>query len=124
MIQLLDAPNTEHPSGIRDRAILAVFAYMAVRVDELHLMNVGNIVQDGEHTIIQIKGKGNSLRKGVIPPIAATAVNDWIAIADVATDRRGPLFRPGNSPRDNGKRWIQAKTDDGPSDSEAREKIL
>ena len=82
---------------------------MAVRVDELHLMNVGNIVQDGEHTIIKIKGKGNSLRKGVIPPIAATAVNEWIATADVATDKRGPLFRPGNSPRGNGKDGFKRK---------------
>lgn len=110
MIQLLDAPNTDTPSGIRDRAILAVFAYMALRVDELHLVNVGNIVQDGEHTIIKIKGKGNKDRKGVIPPIAATAVNNWIATAETETDRRGPLFRPGNSPRGNGHDGFKRKS--------------
>jgi len=102
VVRLLDAPDTETPAGIRDRAILAVLAYMAIRVDELHQMNVGNIVRDGEHTIIRIKGKGNTLRKGVIPPIAAAAVNAWLRQADIGSDRRGPLFRSSNSPRGRG----------------------
>ncbi|QDV66085.1 tyrosine-type recombinase/integrase [Crateriforma conspicua] len=102
MSALLRAPDIEKPTGIRDRAILSVFAYMAVRVDELHQMNVGNITQDGEHTVIKIRGKGNSIRKGVIPPVAATAVNQWIETAGIIEDRRGPLFRPGNSPRGGG----------------------
>lgn len=102
VVKLLDAPDTETPVGIRDRAILAVFAYMAVRVDEIHSMNVGNIAQDGEHTVIRIKGKGNETRKGVIPPIPARAVNAWIEAAEISQDRRGPLFRPGKSPRGKG----------------------
>lgn len=102
MTLLLDAPDYEHPEGIRDRAILAVFAYMAIRVDELHKINVGNIRRDGEHTIIMIKGKGNQDRKGVLPPVAARAINDWIELADIAQDKRGPLFRPTLSPRGRG----------------------
>ncbi|PHQ31503.1 tyrosine-type recombinase/integrase [Rhodopirellula bahusiensis] len=100
---LLNCPDEETPAGIRDRAILAVFAYMALRVDELHHINVGNIARDGEHTIIRIKGKGNEIRKGVLPPIAATPVNAWIELADIESDRRGPLFRPGNSARGAGR---------------------
>lgn len=76
---------------------------MALRVDELDNINVGNITRDGEHTIIRIKGKGNTERKGVMPPIAATAVNAWIETAQIEHDRRGPLFRPGNSPRGLGR---------------------
>lgn len=68
---LLDEPDAESPVSIRDRALLVVFAYMAVRVGELHQMNVGNIARDGEHTVIRIKGKGNEWRH---PPIAAAAV--------------------------------------------------
>ncbi|QDV42220.1 Tyrosine recombinase XerC [Stieleria neptunia] len=76
---------------------------MALRVDELHHINVGNIARDGEHTVIRIKGKGNETRKGVLPPIAATPVNAWIASADIQNDRSGPLFRPGNSARGAGR---------------------
>ncbi|WP_419580825.1 tyrosine-type recombinase/integrase [Stieleria magnilauensis] len=100
---LLDAPDPETPSGIRDRAVLAVFAYMALRVDELHHINVGNISRDGEHTVIRIKGKGNEIRRGVIPPIAAAAVTEWITVAGIANDRSGPLFRPGASARGQGR---------------------
>lgn len=102
MVKLLDAPDASYPDGIRDRAILAAFAYMAIRVDELHKFNVGNIRRDGEHTIILIKGKGNTDRKGVVPPIAARAINEWIEHAGIAADKSGPLFRPINSPRGRG----------------------
>ena len=95
--QLLDAPNPDVPIGIRDRAILAMFAYMALRVDELHQIDVGNIIRDGEHTAVRIKGKGNEWRSGVMPPIAAQAVSRWVANAKIAEDRRGPLFRPSMS---------------------------
>ncbi|MEM9409744.1 MAG: tyrosine-type recombinase/integrase [Planctomycetota bacterium] len=95
--QMLDSPNLEVPIGIRDRAILAMFAYMALRVDELHQINVGNIVRDGEHTAVRIKGKGNEWRSGVMPPIASQAVNQWIAAAGIDENRRAPLFRATNS---------------------------
>ncbi|MEM1356453.1 MAG: tyrosine-type recombinase/integrase, partial [Planctomycetota bacterium] len=102
MIRLLETPNEETPIGVRDQAILAMFAYLALRVEELHLINVGNILRDGEHTIVRIKGKGNKDRKGVIPPLAAKPVNRWIELAGIQNDRVGPVFRPGASPRGQG----------------------
>ena len=42
------------------------------------------------------------LRRGVISPIAAAAVNKWIETADIGRDRSSPLFRPSNSPRGGG----------------------
>jgi len=101
--KLLDCPDAETSVGVRDRAILAVFAYMALRVDEIHHINVGNIIRDGEHTIIKIKGKGNEQRRGVIPPVAARTVTDWIDQAAIEQDRSGPLFRPGKSARGLGR---------------------
>lgn len=103
MARLLDAPDEETPAGVRDRAILATFAYMALRVDELHHIKVGNISRDGEHTIIRIKGKGNDLRRGVLPPLAATQVLRWIGAVGIEEDRGGPLFRPSQSPRGLGR---------------------
>lgn len=103
MAALLDAPDADTPAGVRDRAILAVFAYMALRVDELHHIKVGNLTRDGEHTIIRIKGKGNDLRRGVLPPLAATPVHAWIEAVGIEADRGGPLFRPSLSPRGQGR---------------------
>lgn len=41
-------------------------------MDELRQVNVGNIALDGEPTIIRIQGKGKTIRKGVVPPLAAS----------------------------------------------------
>ena len=109
VVSLLDVPELEDddgrecPDGVRDRAIMALLAFMAIRVDELHKINVGNIRQDGEHTIILIKGKGKKDRKGVMPPAAASVLNAWIDLAGIRDDRRGPLFRPGKSARGRGR---------------------
>jgi len=95
--KLLDAPNIDDPVGFRDRAILAMLAYMALRVDELHQINVGDNMKDREHSIICITGKGNEVRRGILPPTAANAVYQWIASVGIGDQRRGPLFRPTNS---------------------------
>lgn len=103
MVKLLDAPESDTPIGLRDRAWLGLLTYMALRVEELHFINVGNIKQDGEHTVIQIKGKGRTVRKGVVPPLAAKRLNAWIDCSGISADRSGPLFRPGHSPRGMGR---------------------
>ena len=100
--QLLDAPNIESPVGIRDRAILHALAFMAPRVDELCKLNVGHIKRDGEHTIVEFKGKGNRPRRGVVPPLAATPINAWLEVSQIAADRTGPLFRPVLTSRGSG----------------------
>jgi len=53
IVKLLDAPQPDTPLGLRDRAWLALLTYMAVRVEELSLINVGNIVRDGEHLTVR-----------------------------------------------------------------------
>jgi len=109
VIKLLEAPATSDdaekklPIGVRDKAWLALLAYMGLRVEELHLINVGNIKRDGEHTVIHIKGKGGVLRKGVVPPVAATTLNEWIKLAGISDDRSGPLFRPSKTARGFGR---------------------
>lgn len=109
MARLLDAPDADTPVGIRDRAIVACFAYMALRVNELHHIKVGNISRDGEHTIICIKGKGNDIRRGVLPPLAASPVLEWIEAVGIENDRGGPLFRPVLSPRGQGRDGFKRK---------------
>lgn len=102
MRELLTAPDASLPVGIRDRAILAMFTYVALRVDELHSINVGNIGKHGEHIVVDIKGKGNKELLRPVPPGVLTLVNAWIEKAAISEDRSGPLFRPGASPRGKG----------------------
>lgn len=108
MAALLDAPD-DNPIGIRDKGWLALLTYLALRVDELHHIDVGNVARDGEHLVIRIKGKGNTIRKGVVPPLAAGPLNAWIDLAKIGDDRRGPLFRPAKSSRANGHDGFERK---------------
>ncbi|MEO1527074.1 MAG: tyrosine-type recombinase/integrase [Planctomycetota bacterium] len=110
MVSLLGVPDTMQPEGIRDKAILAVFAYMALRVEELTTLSVKKIVVNGEHTTLHIKGKGKQDRVGVIPPVAAKAVREWLSVANIGEDRDGPLFRPTLSPRGRGLDGFKRKS--------------
>src|SRR5262249_35897681 len=56
--KLLDAPPADTPVGLRDRALLAVLAFSACRVDELTKIRVGHLKNDGEHRIVELQGKG------------------------------------------------------------------
>ena len=100
--RLLDAPSSESPSGIRDRAVLGVLAYSACRVGELVRMRVGDFRSSGEHRVLNVFGKGGKER---IVPLHLEAVErlaDWLRTADISEDRAGPLFRPARSARGQG----------------------
>jgi len=107
--KLLVEPDENSPVGIRDRAILHMLAFLAPRVSEIASLTVGNIKRDGEHTIIEFKGKGNKPRRGVIPPLAATPLNAWLDVAGIRDDRNGPLFRPSLTPRGAGRDGFNRK---------------
>ena len=48
------------PSGVRDRAMLAVLAFSACRVDELFKLKVRDFRTNGEHRVLNSTGKGNT----------------------------------------------------------------
>src|SRR4051812_36182961 len=101
--KLLDAPSADTPAGLRDRALLAVLAFSACRVDELTKIKVGNLKTDGEHRIVELQGKGKKQRKGALPPEVLERVAAWLDAAGIREDREGPLFRPVKTPRGLGK---------------------
>lgn len=70
MFRLLDAPATDIPAGLRDRAILEVLYSCGLRVSELVGLNWGNI--DSNLEVVQVKGKGNKER---IVPIGRKAID-------------------------------------------------
>ena len=108
--RLLDAPGEESPAGIRDRAILGVLAYSACRVGELVQLRVGDFKTTGEHRVLLIYGKGGKERTVPLHLEAVERLTAWLATADIAIDRSGPLFRPARTPRGNGRDGFQARS--------------
>jgi integrase/recombinase XerD len=107
--KLLDAPTADTPVGLRDRALLAVLAFSACRVEELTKIKVGHLKTDGEHRIVELQGKGKKQRKGALPPEVLERLAAWLAVAGIRDDRDGPLFRPVKTPRGLGRDGFKRK---------------
>jgi integrase/recombinase XerD len=101
--RLLEVADTNTPSGLRDRALLAVLAYSACRVGEVVQLSVGDFKTHGEHRVLQIYGKGGKERTVPLHLEAVERLADWLDLADIRADRKGPLFRPAQSPRGKGR---------------------
>jgi integrase/recombinase XerC len=70
MFRLLEAPTTDTPAGVRDRAILEVLYSCGLRVSELVGLDWGDI--DVNLEVVRVKGKGNKER---IVPIGHKALD-------------------------------------------------
>jgi integrase/recombinase XerD len=116
--RLLDAPThqithelpdgTKHvtpiPAGIRDRAIFSILAFTGCRVGELTRLRVGSYMLHGVFHVLEIHGKGGKERLVPLNPEAHERLAAWLDIADIRDDHSGPLFRPMNTARGNGKK--------------------
>ena len=69
---LLQAPDTEHPLGLRDRAMLELLYATGLRVSELVGIRLGELSL--QHGVIRITGKGNKER---LVPMGEEA-HDWL----------------------------------------------
>ena len=104
---LIDAPNPESPLGVRDRAILAVLAYSACRVDEVVHLRVQDYLQTGEHRVLNVIGKGQKERRVPLHVEAVERLNAWLFAAGILHDRVEALFRPVRTARGSGKQGFQ-----------------
>ena len=109
MRRLLDAPPAETPEGIRDRALLAVFAFTGCRVGELTRLRFSDNKTSGGHRVLEVRGKGGKERRIPLNPEAFERLDAWVALFPEET-RTGPLFRPIRSPRGKGREEFK----DGP----------
>lgn len=71
--QLLEAPDTTHALGLRDRAILEVFYSSGLRVSELSGLKTTDV--DLEQGVLVCLGKGNKQR---LVPVGSTAC-EWVS---------------------------------------------
>jgi integrase/recombinase XerD len=82
---LLDAPNTEVPLELRDKAMLEVLYASGVRVTELVTLRLGQLsLQQG---VIRVTGKGNKER---LVPLGEEAI-EWVS--EFIRKGRGALLR-------------------------------
>ena len=98
---LLDGIDVSTLVGLRDRAFLGVLVYSFARVSAAVSLRVGGDYTQGPRSFFRLHEKGG--RYNVVPAhhTAQEYVDLYLEAADIAADRRGPLFRttaPG--PRD------------------------
>jgi integrase/recombinase XerD len=106
--RLMDAPAATSPAGVRDRAILAVLAYSAVRVGELVKLRIRDYQSTSGYRVIEVQGKGGKERRVPLHPEACERLEAWIALAGIGTGPEGAIFRAGKTARGGGRDGFQA----------------
>lgn len=101
--RLLDAPSTDTPAGVRDRAMLAVLAYTGCRVGELTRLRVGDYLQTGGHRILNIRGKGGKERRVPLHAEAVERLEAWLTVAGIVGESQTAMFRPPITSRRSGR---------------------
>lgn len=91
---LLNAPPAHTLKGKRDRAILSVFLFHAMRKSELTQLKVNDIHEDRGVMHLRVHGKGHKVWS--IPAAAQTLrlIDSYLEAAGHKVEREGALFRP------------------------------
>jgi integrase/recombinase XerD len=97
--RLLQAPPADTLKGKRDRAILAVLLYHALRRGELCRLNVADYAARRGISCLAIHGKGSRIRYLPVHPVASALIEEYLDAAGHRADAPGPLFRPVRNPR-------------------------
>lgn len=66
--------------GCRNKFIIKIILYTGIRVSEALNINIKDFIKDGEHYMIQVRGKGNKPRVVMIKEeIIKTDMSNWLA---------------------------------------------
>ena len=85
-VTLVEAPPSDEPSGLRDRAMLETMYSAGLRVAELVGLNVSDWDQDAN--VLRVRGKGRKERIAPVGRQASAALHEWLAVREVAADAR------------------------------------
>lgn len=85
-VQLVEAPPTDEPSGIRDKAMLETMYSAGLRVAELVGMNVSD--WDRDANVLRVRGKGRKERISPVGRMASAALDEWLAVRKVSPSAR------------------------------------
>jgi site-specific recombinase XerD len=98
--QLLDAPPSDTLKGQRDRAILAVLLFHALRREELTKLCVKDFSQERRGVPhLRVQGKGGRLRFIPTHASALRLVAEYLEAAGHGQEAEGPLFRRIRAPK-------------------------
>jgi integrase/recombinase XerD len=92
--RLLDAPDPSTLKGKRDRAILSVLLFHALRREELCTLKVKDIHDRRGVKHLRVHGKGGKLRNVPLHPHSGGLIDDYLLANGHAADAAGALFRP------------------------------
>jgi len=92
--RLLNAPDPATLKGKRDRAILAVLLYHALRRGELCLLRAKDYEIRRGIPMLCVRGKGSRLRYLPVHPVAATLIEEYLETSGHRLEPDGALFRP------------------------------
>lgn len=97
---LLDAPPANTLKGKRDRAILALLLYHALRREELTKLLVKDFNQERRGVPhLRVQGKGGKLRYLPTHPGTLRLVAEYLEMAGHGQELDGPLFRRSRAPK-------------------------
>ncbi|MBC7600045.1 MAG: tyrosine-type recombinase/integrase [Polaromonas sp.] len=97
---LLDAPPSDTLKGKRDRAILSVLLYHALRREELTKLLVKDFNQERRGVPhLRVQGKGGKLRDLPAHAHSLRLVAEYLAASGHGQEADAPLFRRVRSPR-------------------------
>lgn len=92
--RLLEAPSSQRPLGLRDRAILETMYSAGLRVGELVTLRDQDL--DLEAGLARVKGKGRKERLAHLGSYALKALRQWLAVRQLAdpdsAGRAAPVF--------------------------------
>ena len=94
--QLMSLPRGDSVLDVRDRAILKLYLYSAIRIDTGCRLDVSDFLQDGDQCSIRIREKGSKRRTIGLHYAAGQAIIEYLEAASIT---RGPLFRARLNPR-------------------------
>ena len=106
--RLIDAPPTDTPEGIRDRAMLAVLAFTGCRVGELCRLRVCDYKASGGHWILEVRGKGGKERRVPLHPEAFERIDAWMDASGLR-NADGAMFLPTRTARGRGRDGFQER---------------
>ena len=89
-----DAQGRPYLKGVRDRAILAVFAYHALREEELCKLKVQDYHRRSGMMHFEVHGKRDKPRFIPVAPVAQRLVTGYLELAGHRKALDSPLFRP------------------------------
>jgi integrase/recombinase XerD len=110
--KLLDAPNGDSLRPLRDKAILTILLYHALRRKELCKLTVKDFKHERRGVPhLKVAGKGGKTRYVPLHPAAGGLIHNYLERAGHGADDAGALFRPVSHNTKSGE--AKAITPDG-----------